>query len=133
VESSDPSAAEAGPAAANFRDHAANPTSLSDDDGISCRLCTDKQVPNTRSPTNWIQKLRTYGKKIRDTTTALGHIIWSDDGEELGYMGLELSMTGFKDFVLQQVKIAEAQLYGLLYACGDEGSACIDRMSEEVF
>lgn len=57
-------------------------------------------VYNTRSPMNWIQKLRTYGKKIRDTTTALGHIIWSDDGEELSYKGLELSMTGFKYFVL---------------------------------
>ena len=28
-------------------------------------------VYNTRSPMNWIQKLQTDGKKIRDTTTAL--------------------------------------------------------------
>jgi hypothetical protein len=80
-------------------------------------------VYNTRSPMNWIQKLRTYGKKIRDTTTGLGHIIWSDDGEELGYKGLELSMRGLRDFVSQQVKMVEAQLHGLLYAHGDKDAA----------
>lgn len=46
-------------------------------------------VYGTRSPMNWIQKLRTYGKKITDTTTGLGRIVWSDDGEELSYKGLE--------------------------------------------
>ena len=32
-------------------------------------------VYGTRSPMNWALKLRAYGKKIQDTTTALGHII----------------------------------------------------------
>jgi hypothetical protein len=71
-------------------------------------------VYNTRSPMNWIQKLRTYGKKIIDTTTGLGHIIWSEDAENLSYKGLKLSMMGLKDFVVQQVKTAEAQLHSLL-------------------
>jgi hypothetical protein len=32
-------------------------------------------VFGTRSPMNWVLKLRGLGKKIRDTTTGLGHII----------------------------------------------------------
>lgn len=72
-------------------------------------------VYNTRSPMNWIQKLRTYGKRIRDTTTGLGHISWSDDKEELAYKELKLTMTGFKGFVLQQIKFAGEQLRSLLY------------------
>jgi hypothetical protein len=42
-------------------------------------------VYGSRSPINWIQKLRTYRKKIRNTTTSLGYLIWSDDGEVLEY------------------------------------------------
>ena len=79
-------------------------------------------VYGTRSPMNWIQKLRTYGKRIADTTTGLGHIVWSEDAEELSYKGLELSMTGLKAFVAQQVRIAEAQLHSLLYVCPEEES-----------
>jgi hypothetical protein len=82
-------------------------------------------VYNTRSPMNWIQKLRTYGKKIIDTTTGLGHIIWSEDAENLSYKGLKLSMMGLKDFVVQQVKTAEAQLHSLLQVCSDEESRIV--------
>ncbi|KFZ23250.1 hypothetical protein V502_02271, partial [Pseudogymnoascus sp. VKM F-4520 (FW-2644)] len=71
-------------------------------------------VYHTRSPMNWIQKLRTYGKKIQDTTTRIGHIIWTGDGEELSYKGLKLTMTGLRDFASQQVETAEAQLRSLL-------------------
>jgi hypothetical protein len=53
-------------------------------------------VYGSRSPINWAQKLRVYGKKIRDSTTSLGYIIWSDDGQKLDYRGLELSMSGLK-------------------------------------
>jgi hypothetical protein len=42
-------------------------------------------VYGSRSPINWAQKLRVYGKKIRDSTTSLGYIIWSDDGQKLNY------------------------------------------------
>jgi hypothetical protein len=58
-------------------------------------------VYRTRSPINWIQKLYTYGKRITDTTTGLGHIVWSEDAEELSYKGLELSIMGLKAFVVQ--------------------------------
>lgn len=82
-------------------------------------------VYGTRSPMNWIQKLRTYGKRITDTTTGLGHIVWSEDAEELSYKGLELSIMGLKAFVVQQVRIAEAQLHSLLYVCPEEESRIV--------
>jgi hypothetical protein len=63
---------------------------------------------------NWVLKLRSLGKRIRDTTTGLGHIIWSDDGEELRYKGFEITMTGLKRFVSQQVTIAQNQLHEIL-------------------
>jgi hypothetical protein len=55
---------------------------------------------------DWALKLRAYGKKIQDTTTGLAHIIWLDDGEELKYKGLEMTMTTFRRFVSYQVEIA---------------------------
>jgi hypothetical protein len=55
-------------------------------------------VYRTRSPMNWAQKLRTYGQKIQDTTTSLGHIIWSDDGEQLTYKDFELIIINFNKY-----------------------------------
>ncbi|KFY28547.1 hypothetical protein V491_00416 [Pseudogymnoascus sp. VKM F-3775] len=49
---------------------------------------------SSRSPINWAQKLRVYGKKIRDSTTSLGYIVWSDDGQKLNYKRLELRRLG---------------------------------------
>lgn len=71
-------------------------------------------VFGTRSPMNWAHKLRAYGKKVSDNTTALGFITWLDDGEGISYKGLEMSMTAFKRFVSQQVELAQAQLHELL-------------------
>jgi hypothetical protein len=73
-------------------------------------------MTNTRSPVDWAQKLRAYGKKIQDTTTALGHIVWSDDGEELEYKGLKLSMAGLRRFLTVQQQAADRQLDGLLFS-----------------
>jgi hypothetical protein len=69
---------------------------------------------------NWAQKLRTYGKKIQDTTTSLGHIIWTDDGEQLTYKDFEVTMTNLKSFVAKQVSIAQQQLHDLLLIHEDE-------------
>ena len=33
----------------------------------------------TRAPFSWIVRLRTYGKKIQNTSTSLGFLVWSDD------------------------------------------------------
>jgi hypothetical protein len=61
-----------------------------------------------------VLKFRAYGKKIQDTTTALGHIIRSDDGEELSYKGFDLTMTALRRFVSNKVEIAQSQLHELL-------------------
>lgn len=78
-------------------------------------------VYNTRSPMNWIQKLRTYGKKIRDATTDLGFIVWSDDGERLSYLGLELGMAQLRRFMRKQLDLAQAQLEEILLLHPNEG------------
>jgi hypothetical protein len=39
----------------------------------------------TRSPFNWVLRLRAYGKRIRNSTTSLGYIYWFDDHEKLTY------------------------------------------------
>lgn len=73
-------------------------------------------VYGSRSPINWAQKLRVYGKKIRDSTTCLGYIIWSDDGQKLNYKDMELSMS----FVQQQVDFAQDQREQLLLIHAEE-------------
>src|SRR5436190_2328083 len=77
-------------------------------------------VYGSRSPINWVQKLRVYGKKIRDSTTSLGYMVWSDDGQELEYRSLQFSMTGLKQFVRQQVSQAQDQLQQLLLIHAEE-------------
>ena len=71
-------------------------------------------VYGSRSPMNWILKIRSYGCKVRDNTTALGHIIWTDDGEHLSYKNFELSMTALRWFMRDQVELAQKQLHDLL-------------------
>lgn len=56
-------------------------------------------IHGSRSPFNWVLRLRVYGKKIRNTTISLGYIYWSDDHEKLTYKTLEMTMTDFKNFV----------------------------------
>jgi hypothetical protein len=74
----------------------------------------------TRSPMNWVHKLRTLGKAICDTTTALGCIVWSDNSEQLKYRGLEFSMTGLQHFLSTQVQATDRQLHELLFAPATE-------------
>lgn len=71
-------------------------------------------VYGSRSPMNWVQKLRSYGRKVRDNTTSLGYIIWSDDGEHLSYKGFELDMGQLRWFVRDQVEAAQDMLHDLL-------------------
>lgn len=77
-------------------------------------------VYGSQSPMNWALKLRAYGKKIQDTTAALGHMIWLDDGEELSYKALELTMTSLRRFVSNQVETAQGQLQELLLVNPEE-------------
>lgn len=79
----------------------------------------------TRSKMNWEQKLRADGKRIQDTTTALGSIIWSDDGKDLAYKGLELNMMRLKRFIALQVEAAQEQLHELLLVHLEEERAAV--------
>jgi hypothetical protein len=77
-------------------------------------------VAGTRSPICWVQKLRAYGKAIKDTTTSLGRISWSDDGESLTYKTMKLTMTGLRSVVAIQLEVAQTQLAELLLLHPDE-------------
>jgi hypothetical protein len=68
----------------------------------------------SETPMNWILNLRAYGAKIRDTSTALGHMYWSDDGEKLSYKTIELTMNNFRWFLRDQVQEVQEQLHALL-------------------
>jgi hypothetical protein len=69
----------------------------------------------TRSPFSWANRLRMYAKKVRDSTTSLGYIDWSNDGETVSYKDVvNLSVAAFKKFVADQVAQAQKLLEGLL-------------------
>ncbi|KNB16920.1 hypothetical protein FOXG_14929 [Fusarium oxysporum f. sp. lycopersici 4287] len=69
---------------------------------------------DSRSPISWSLKLRAYGKTVKDNTTSLGHIMWSDDNEVLSYKKMHFSMTGLRDLVSAEVEAAQSQLAELL-------------------
>ncbi|SCO92628.1 uncharacterized protein FRV6_16756 [Fusarium oxysporum] len=71
-------------------------------------------VEGTRSPICWAQKLRAYGKAIKDTTTSIGHIQWSDGNETLSYKDTQFTMTQLRSLVSTELEIAQAQLSDLL-------------------
>ena len=71
-------------------------------------------VYGSRSLINQILKIRSYGCKVRDNTTTLEYIIWTDDGEYLSYKNFKLSITALRQFMRNQVKLAQKQLYNLL-------------------
>jgi hypothetical protein len=77
-------------------------------------------VYGTRSPICWVQKLRAYGKAIQDTTTSLGRIGWSDDGEVITYKSMQLAMTQLRGVVAATLASAQKQLADLLLIHPDE-------------
>ena len=70
-------------------------------------------IHGSRSPFSWAQRLRTYGKRVRDSTTTLGYVMWSDDKETLTYKDMSLSIVAFKDFVSRQVRECQQKLEAL--------------------
>lgn len=72
-------------------------------------------IHGTRSPFSWACRLRIYGKKVRDSTTCLGYISWTDDNQHVSYRNISnLGMEQFKRFVRTQVEQAQIQLEHLL-------------------
>ncbi|KAJ5557941.1 hypothetical protein N7513_003527 [Penicillium frequentans] len=77
-------------------------------------------VYGVRAPFGWITRLRTYGKRIQNTSTSLGYLIWSDDHQSLQYRELQLTMDGLQRFVRTQVEIAQYELERLFLLGEDE-------------
>ncbi|KAM0689937.1 hypothetical protein Q7P36_008703 [Cladosporium allicinum] len=67
--------------------------------------------------------LRSFGKRIRDCTTSLGYMRWSEDGQTIKYRDIELQIPVFKRFVLQQVQSAQQSLEALFILRTDESRA----------
>jgi hypothetical protein len=63
-----------------------------------------------RAPFGWITRLRTFGKKIQNTSTSLGYLIWSDDHQSLHYRDLRLTMDALTRFVRDQVELTQYEL-----------------------
>ncbi|KAK5126519.1 hypothetical protein LTR08_004674 [Meristemomyces frigidus] len=72
-------------------------------------------IHGTRSPFSWASQLRMYGRKVRDSTTCLGYISWSENNQAVSYKAIHsLSMEVFRDLIAKQVAEAQEQLEGLL-------------------
>ena len=72
-------------------------------------------VYSSRSPFSWACRLRAYAKKVRDSTTSLGYILWNDGGTAVSYKQIsQLTMVSLREFVCAQVHKAQSQLEELL-------------------
>lgn len=52
-------------------------------------MTLDNNTPFTRAVS-----LRSFGKRIRNSTTSLGYIQWSEDAQTMFYRDLEVSVSG---------------------------------------
>ncbi|KAK3064859.1 hypothetical protein LTS18_003285 [Coniosporium uncinatum] len=101
------------------------PTDLPDD------MMNHFVVFGTESPMDYAQRLRCFWANIRDTTTSIGHIIWSDDGLPLSYKHFELDLPEFRWFLRDQMQEAQQHLRCLLfYDEVDEHRDCNDGNSK---
>jgi hypothetical protein len=72
-------------------------------------------IQGSRSPFNWAYRLRIYAKKVRDSTTCLGYITWTDDSQRVSYKDVrDLSIVDFQKFVRLEVKKCQNALEELL-------------------
>lgn len=72
------------------------------------------------TPFSWAISLRSFGKRIRDSTTSLGYIQWSDDGRTVFYKDIELQIHRFQEFVTAQVSRVQSLLADLFMLGPDE-------------
>lgn len=103
-----------------------------DDEGLQPADLLDEMrarflINGVRSPFSWASQLRVYGKKIRDSTTCLSYVSWSDDNFSVSYKGVRhLSMDALRNFVREQVEKAQAQLERLLLIHPEETRERLD-------
>ena len=73
-------------------------------------------VYSSRTPFSWACRLRAYAKKVRDSTTSLGCILWNEEGNAVSYKQIsQLTMVNLRKFVSAQIQKAQSQLEGLLF------------------
>jgi hypothetical protein len=82
-------------------------------------------LPGVATPFAWVIRLRTFGKRIQNTTTSLGYIYWSDDQETLSYKELQLTMPGLRRFIRVQVELAQYELEQLFLIHDEEAREAI--------
>jgi hypothetical protein len=56
-------------------------------------------IYGVRAPFGWIARLRTYGKKIQNSTTSMGYIYWTDDEQTPSFKDLRLSIRGLRKLI----------------------------------
>lgn len=83
-------------------------------------MCGRFMVDNTSSPLAWAIRLRSFGKKIKTSTTSQGFITWSEDQETLSYKDIELTISQFRSFVAGVLVQAQKSLRHLLLLHEDE-------------
>lgn len=81
-----------------------------------------------RYPFSWIVRLRTYGKKVQNTSTSLGSLIWSGDQQSLQYRDLQLTMDSLANFIRSQVKLTQFELERVFLL--DDGESRADMIPE---
>jgi hypothetical protein len=72
------------------------------------------------TPFTWAVHLRSFGKRIRDCSTSLGYMRWSEDGETINYREIELQIPVFKRFAIEQVHATQQSLEALFLLGTDE-------------
>lgn len=86
-------------------------------------MCARFLMYGVRYPFSWIARLRAYGKRIQNTSTSLGFLIWSDDHQSLHYRDLQLTMDSLTKFIRTQVELAQYELERLFLLDEDESRA----------
>ncbi|EDN04930.1 predicted protein [Histoplasma mississippiense (nom. inval.)] len=77
-------------------------------------------LPGVAAPFGWVTRLRTFGKRVQNTTTSLGYVCWSDDQQTLSYRELHLSIAGLRRFVRTQVELTQHKLEQLFLVHEEE-------------
>ncbi|EDN03549.1 predicted protein [Histoplasma mississippiense (nom. inval.)] len=77
-------------------------------------------LPGVAAPFGWVTRLRTFGKRVQNTTTSLGYVYWSDDQQTLSYRELHLSIAGLRRFVRTQVELTQHKLEQLFLVHEEE-------------
>jgi hypothetical protein len=72
------------------------------------------------TPLGWAIHLRSFGKRIVDSTTSLGYILWSDNEQTMFYKDLEIHIPALQGFLRDQVAQAQGLPQDLFLLCQDE-------------